>query len=62
MKTMPRSREPWGKKDENRAAFGLPREITEEEKPQPIRQILGIGEEYGPAAAPESLLAAAIRT
>ena len=52
----------WAKKDENRAAFGLPREITEAEKQQRIRQVMGIGEEYGPAAAPESLLTAATRT
>ena len=46
----------WAKKAENRAAFGLQRELTEAEKQQRIRQVLGVGPEYGPAAAPESLL------
>ena len=40
----------WAKKDENRAAFGIQREITEEEKQQRIRQIMGLGPEYGPDA------------
>ncbi|MGP8239187.1 MAG: hypothetical protein ACLQVW_27765 [Limisphaerales bacterium] len=35
---------------------------TIQKKQQRIRQVLGVGAEYGPAAAPESLLAAALRT
>jgi hypothetical protein len=46
----------WAKKDENRAAFGIQRQLTEQEKQERIRQIMGIGPEYGPDAAPESLL------
>jgi hypothetical protein len=33
-----------------------------EPKQERIRQIMGIGEDYGPAAAPESLLTTATRT
>jgi len=36
--------------------------LSRQEKQQRIRQVMGIGEEYGPAAAPESLLTAATRT
>jgi hypothetical protein len=46
----------WAKKDENRAAFGIQRQLTEQEKQERIRQIMGIGPEYGSDAAPESLL------
>ncbi len=32
--------------------------LSRQKKQQRIRQVLGVGPEYGPAAAPESLLAA----
>jgi hypothetical protein len=44
----------WAKKDENRGAFGYKRELTEEEKQDRIRQIMGLDAEYGPKAAPDS--------
>jgi hypothetical protein len=38
------------------------RAVISTKKQQRIRQVLGVGADYGPGAAPESLLTAATRT